>query len=69
VELTIVLSLNDSYSADISSLKIALDFLDRMQHHSRKTIILSDLLETGKNQAELYAQMPVSYLTVISAGS
>jgi alanine racemase len=49
--------INDSYSADISSLKIALDFLDRMQHHSRKTIILSDLLETGKDQEELYAQI------------
>ncbi len=49
--------INDSYSADISSLKIALDFLDRMQHHPRKTIILSDLLETGKDQDELYAQI------------
>jgi Alr-MurF fusion protein len=48
--------INDSYSADISSLKIALDFLQR-QHPSKKTVILSDFLETGKNETELYAEI------------
>ena len=49
--------INDSYSVDISSLKIALDFLTRQQHHTKKTVILSDLLETGKNETELYAEI------------
>ncbi|MEP6747218.1 MAG: bifunctional UDP-N-acetylmuramoyl-tripeptide:D-alanyl-D-alanine ligase/alanine racemase [Bacteroidota bacterium] len=46
--------INDSYSADLSSLKIALDFLARQQQHSRKTVILSDIPESGKSEKELY---------------
>lgn len=40
--------INDSYSADISSLKLALDFLRQQHQHERRTVILSDLLQTGK---------------------
>ncbi|TDW99353.1 bifunctional UDP-N-acetylmuramoyl-tripeptide:D-alanyl-D-alanine ligase/alanine racemase [Dinghuibacter silviterrae] len=39
--------INDSYSADLDSLYIALDFLTQQHQHPRKTVILSDLLETG----------------------
>jgi Alr-MurF fusion protein len=46
--------INDSYSADISSFKIALDFLAQQQQHSRKTVILSDILESGKTDKQLY---------------
>jgi alanine racemase len=46
--------INDSYSADLSSLKIALDFLARQQQHARKTIILSDIPESGRSEKELY---------------
>lgn len=46
--------INDSYSADLSSLKIALDFLARQQQHTRKTVILSDIPESGKSEKELY---------------
>lgn len=46
--------INDSYSADLSSLKIALDFLARQNQHQRKTVILSDMLQTGKTEKELY---------------
>ncbi len=46
--------INDSYSADLSSLKIALDFLARQQQHTRKTVILSDIPQTGKTEQELY---------------
>ncbi len=35
--------INDSYSFDINSFQIALDFLLQQQQHTRKTIILSDL--------------------------
>ena len=34
--------INDSYSADIESLYIAVDFLNQQQQYTRKTIILSD---------------------------
>jgi alanine racemase len=46
--------INDSYSADLSSLKIALDFLSRQQQHNRKTVILSDIPESGRSEKELY---------------
>ena len=46
--------INDSYSADLSSLKIALDFLARQQQHGRKTLILSDIPESGKSENDLY---------------
>ena len=49
--------INDSYSADLSSLKIALDFLARQQQHTRKTIILSDIPESGRSEKELYQQV------------
>ena len=52
--------INDSYSADLSSLKIALDFLARQQQHSRKTIILSDIPESGRSEKELYQQVAAS---------
>ncbi|MEP7277077.1 MAG: bifunctional UDP-N-acetylmuramoyl-tripeptide:D-alanyl-D-alanine ligase/alanine racemase [Bacteroidota bacterium] len=54
--------INDSYSADLSSLNIALDFLARQPQHARKTIILSDILESGKSENELY-QLVAAVLT------
>jgi len=49
--------INDSYSADIHSLEIALNFLDQQSAGSKKTVILSDLLQTGLNDEELYAEV------------
>jgi alanine racemase len=49
--------IDDSYSADISSLAIALDFLKLQNQHVVKTLILSDLYETGKADRELYAEI------------
>lgn len=47
--------INDSYSADISSLFIAVDFL-MQQKHDRKTVIVSDFLQAGSdNVYELMA--------------
>jgi len=47
--------INDSYSADINSLTIALDFLHHQQQHAKRTLILSDILQSGKSGGELYA--------------
>jgi alanine racemase len=49
--------INDSYSADLSSWKIALDFLTHQQQHVKKTIILSDILQSGKNERDLYFEI------------
>lgn len=46
--------INDSYSADINSLQIALDFLLQQQQHKHKTVILSDILQSGKSSEILY---------------
>ncbi len=46
--------INDSYSADINSLTIALDFLVQQQQHPNRTLILSDILQSGKSGTELY---------------
>ena len=47
--------INDSYNSDINSLSIALDLLNRQAQHPRKTLILSDILQSGKRQEDLYA--------------
>jgi len=49
--------INDSYSLDINSLSIALDFLNQQKQHKRKTVILSDILQSGRDQSELYADV------------
>ena len=49
--------INDSYSADLSSLKIALDFLMHQQQHPNRTVILSDILQSGKAEKELYREV------------
>jgi alanine racemase len=49
--------INDSYSADLSSLKIALDFLMHQQQHTKRTVILSDILQSGKTEKELYHEV------------
>ena len=49
--------INDSYSADLNSLHIALDFLKQMSGAAKKTVILSDFFQTGMNDEELYARI------------
>jgi len=49
--------INDSYSADLSSLGIALDFLSQQQQNPRRSVILSDILESGRPEAELYGEV------------
>lgn len=45
--------INDSYSFDLTSLSIALDFLEQQQQFHTKTIILSDLSAQAKQDAYL----------------
>lgn len=49
--------INDSYSADLSSLSIALDFLSQQQQRAKKTVILSDFLESGLDETALYTEI------------
>jgi alanine racemase len=49
--------INDSYSNDIHSLSIALDFLKQQKQHTHKVVILSDILQSGKNTNQLYKEV------------
>ena len=51
--------LNDSYSNDISSLNIALDYLKQQSGSHAKTVILSDILQSGLRDDELYKQVAI----------
>ncbi len=51
--------INDTYNSDVASLDIALDFMNRRPEHDRKekTLILSDIQQSGLPAAELYAKV------------
>lgn len=49
--------INDSYNADLNSLNIALEFLIHQTHQHQKVLILSDLLQSGLNQKNLYKKV------------
>lgn len=51
------LLINDSYSLDLNSLTIALDYLGHVRANHNRTLILSDLLQTGIPDRELYSQV------------
>ena len=52
--------INDSYSADLDSLRIALDFLSQQRQHVRRTVILSDFLESGMEEGTLYGAIALA---------
>ncbi len=49
--------IDDSYNSDINSLEIALNFLDRQKQHPKKTLILSDIYQSGLESKVLYRQV------------
>ena len=59
--------IDDSYSSDFQSLKIALDFLEnqtraneanwRSKQHIKKTLILSDIFQSGLENEDLYSKV------------
>ena len=51
--------INDSYNSDLASLDIALDFMSRRSEDKgrKRTLILSDMLETGQTPKLLYRQV------------
>ena len=49
--------LNDSYNSDINSLTIALDFLKQQRQHSSRTVILSDIFQSGLGEKKLYKEV------------
>ncbi len=49
--------INDCYNSDINSINIALHFLMQQQQHVKRTVILSDVFESGDTGAGLYEKI------------
>ncbi|MDR2382386.1 MAG: bifunctional UDP-N-acetylmuramoyl-tripeptide:D-alanyl-D-alanine ligase/alanine racemase [Prevotellaceae bacterium] len=49
--------INDSYNSDINSLTIALNFLDGLTQDKKKTLILSDIMQSEPDEKKLYQQV------------
>lgn len=49
--------INDSYSADLSALEPALDYLAQQNPQLKKTLILSDMLQSGRSTEQLLEQV------------
>ncbi|MCQ2608194.1 MAG: bifunctional UDP-N-acetylmuramoyl-tripeptide:D-alanyl-D-alanine ligase/alanine racemase [Bacteroidales bacterium] len=49
--------INDSYNSDFQSVKIALQFLHQQHKNASKTLVLSDVKQTGMNFDELYSSI------------
>ena len=48
---------NDYYNSDVNSLAIALDVMNQQRQHQDKVLILSDILQSGKDEHELYSSI------------
>ncbi len=49
--------IDDTYSSDLDSLKIAIDFLKQQKQHPKHSLILSEVLESGLAAEVLYSQI------------
>ncbi len=49
--------INDSYSNDFYSLEIALDFLNQQRQHTTRTVIFSDIAQSGIEPHKLYTKV------------
>ncbi|MBO0931619.1 bifunctional UDP-N-acetylmuramoyl-tripeptide:D-alanyl-D-alanine ligase/alanine racemase [Fibrella aquatilis] len=47
--------IDDSYNNDVAGLRLALDFQKQQSSRLPKTVILSDVLQSGQDEADLYA--------------
>lgn len=51
--------INDSYSADITSFSLALSFMDQQQTGQPRTVILSDFMESRREEEDLYKRVAI----------
>lgn len=49
--------INDTYNCDIESLQVGLAFLNQQAPNTKKTLILSDILQSGETPQNLYQQV------------
>lgn len=48
---------NDYYNSDVNSLAIALDVMNQQRQHKEKVLVLSDILQSGRDEQELYGHI------------
>ncbi|GAB3504760.1 bifunctional UDP-N-acetylmuramoyl-tripeptide:D-alanyl-D-alanine ligase/alanine racemase [Spirosoma knui] len=49
--------IDDSYNNDVAGLQLALRFLNQQSTRARRVVILSDVLQSGQREADLYEQV------------
>lgn len=49
--------INDAYNSDLTSLQLALNYLDQQKQHALHTVIMSDMLQIGKRDLDLYDEV------------
>lgn len=49
--------INDTYNSDLTSLLISLEYLEQQQQHKQRTVIMSDMLQLGMPDVELYQKV------------
>ncbi|GAA4461974.1 bifunctional UDP-N-acetylmuramoyl-tripeptide:D-alanyl-D-alanine ligase/alanine racemase [Nemorincola caseinilytica] len=49
--------INDTYNSDLTSLQLALNYLGQQRQHSYHTVIMSDILQPGKRDLDLYDEV------------
>ncbi len=49
--------LDDTYNNDLIGIKVALDYLESHKQNNRKTLILSDILQSGDDDEKLYQKV------------
>jgi alanine racemase len=49
--------IDDTYNNDLFALKVALDFIKQQKQHERKTLVLTDIYQSGLTSEELYQQV------------
>ena len=51
------LVVNDAYNLDFNALQIALDFINQQNRQLKRTLVLSDILQSGSNASILYKKV------------
>ncbi len=51
--------INDAYNSDLTSLQLALGYLDQQRQHAQHTVIMSDMLQMGKRDLDLYDEVAI----------
>jgi UDP-N-acetylmuramoyl-tripeptide--D-alanyl-D-alanine ligase len=49
--------INDTYNSDLTSLHLALNYLDQQRQHPQHSLILSDMLQAGKRDVDIYEEV------------